>query len=33
MIKGMNQDNHEAVFAAAWNSEGHTSFERIEFHL
>lgn len=23
----MNQDNHEAVFAAAWNREGHTSIE------
>lgn len=23
----MNQDNHEAVFAAAWNQEGYTSIE------
>ena len=23
----MNQDNHEAVFAAAWNRDGHTSIE------
>lgn len=23
----MDQDNHEAVFAAAWNREGHTSIE------
>ncbi len=23
----MNQDNHEAVFAVAWNSEGYTSIE------
>ena len=23
----MNQDNHEAVFAEAWNREGHTSIE------
>ena len=23
----MNQDNHEAVFADAWNREGHTSIE------
>jgi len=23
----MNQDNHEATFAAAWNLEGHTSIE------
>jgi len=23
----MNQDNHEAIFAAAWNRDGHTSIE------
>lgn len=23
----MNQNNHEAIFAAAWNREGHTSIE------
>tara|TARA_R110002096_G_scaffold104771_4_gene230695 strand:- start:2812 stop:3495 length:684 start_codon:yes stop_codon:yes gene_type:complete len=23
----MNQDNHEAIFAAAWNGDGHTSIE------
>ncbi|MFQ5592390.1 MAG: hypothetical protein ACE5HE_14615 [Phycisphaerae bacterium] len=27
MDDDLNQDNHEAVFAAAWNREGHTSIE------
>jgi len=26
-IKIMNQENHEAIFAAAWKREGHTSIE------